>query len=50
MGGKYKLDFSFFCHGLPISGDTIPSGKAIGGSETACIQVAETLAKQGRRN
>ena len=49
MGGKYKLDFSFFCHGLPMSGDTIPSGKAIGGSETACIQVAETLAKQGHR-
>src|SRR3990167_6269788 len=49
MEGKYKLDFSFFCHGLPMSGDTIPSGKAIGGSETACIQVAETLAKQGHR-
>jgi len=32
-----------------MSGDTIPSGKAIGGSETACIQLAETLARQGHR-
>lgn len=49
MGGKYNLDWTFFCHGMAISGDSISSGKAIGGSETACIQIAQTLAKQGHR-
>jgi len=50
MGDKrYRLDWSFFCHGMNMSGDSIPSGKAIGGSETAAIQLAETLAKQGHR-
>jgi len=32
-----------------MSGESIPSGKAIGGSETCAVQVAQTLAKKGHR-
>ena len=34
---------------MPISGELISSGKAIGGSESACIQMASTLAKKDHR-
>ena len=45
----YPLDVTFFCSGMPMSGESIPSGKAVGGSETCAIQVAQTLAKKGHR-
>jgi len=43
----YNLDIAMFVAGLPFDGETIPSGKSLGGSETAGVQMAETLAKQG---
>lgn len=43
----YQLDIALFVSGLPFNGDTIPSGKSLGGSETAAVQMAEALAKQG---
>jgi len=45
----YNLDIAMFVAGLPFNGDTIPSGKSLGGSETAAIQMAEALTKQGHR-
>lgn len=45
----YSLDITFFCHGMQMSGDSIRSGKALGGSETACLQMAQTLASKGHR-
>ncbi len=38
-----------FVAGLPFDGQTIPSGKSLGGSETASIQLAEELSRQGHR-
>ena len=43
----YDLDIVIVCAGMNMSGDTIPSGKSLGGSETAAIQLAEALARMG---
>jgi glycosyltransferase involved in cell wall biosynthesis/trans-aconitate methyltransferase len=43
----YNLDIAMFVAGLPFDGETIASGKSLGGSETAAVQMAETLARQG---
>ena len=32
-----------------MAGDSISSGRALGGSETACLQLAQTLARKGHR-
>ena len=45
----YPFDVTFFCSGMPMSGESIPSGKSVGGSETCAIQMAQTLAKKGHR-
>lgn len=45
----YNLDMAMFVSGLPFNGKTLPEGKSLGGSETAAIQVAEALARQGQR-
>ena len=42
----YKLDVTMVCAGMGMDGDTIPSGKSLGGSETAAVQLAEALARQ----
>ena len=44
---KYKLDIVILCHGLPMHGGMLEEGESLGGSETAGIQVAESLAKAG---
>lgn len=46
---KYSLDIAIFAAGLPFDGDTIPSGKSLGGSETAAIQMAEAMADLGHK-
>ena len=46
---QYFLDVTLFCHGMPMAGDTIPSGKSLGGSETSCVQAAEEMSRQGHR-
>jgi glycosyltransferase involved in cell wall biosynthesis/SAM-dependent methyltransferase len=38
-----------YVSGLPFDGDTIPSGQSLGGSETAAVQLAEELGRQGHR-
>lgn len=45
----YNLDIAMFVAGLPFDGMTIPSEQSLGGSETAGIQLAEELARQGHR-
>lgn len=45
----YDLDIVIGCLGLPMNGETIPSGQPLGGSETCAIQQAEALARQGHR-
>lgn len=45
----YPLDVALFVAGLPFDGNTIPSGQSLGGSETAGIQLAEEMARQGHR-
>jgi len=45
----YNLDIVLFVAGLPFNGETIPSGQSLGGSETAAIQLAEELGRQGHR-
>jgi len=45
---QYKLDILFLCDGLPFDGETIRKS-SLGGSETACIQLAEALAARGHR-
>ena len=44
---RYNLDITLCCLGMPMSGRTISSGEAIGGSETAALQVARELARLG---
>ncbi|HEX7013642.1 MAG TPA: methyltransferase domain-containing protein, partial [Steroidobacteraceae bacterium] len=39
----------FACPGMPFRGDTIESGKSLGGSETACYYVAREMAARGHR-
>lgn len=46
MKTQYPLDIVIFCSGLPFTGQTIEKG-SIGGSETAALQMAESLAKLG---
>lgn len=46
---RYKLDITIMCLGMPMSAATIPSGQSLGGSETAAIQCANTLAELGHR-
>lgn len=46
---QYFLDATIFCHGMPMAGDTILSGKSLGGSETCAIQAAEEMSRQGHR-
>lgn len=46
---RYNLDITLLCMGMPMAGDTIPSGKSLGGSETAAVQASEALAKIGHR-
>ena len=43
----YDLDVIMISAGMQMSGETIPSGKSLGGSETCAAQLAETLAKKG---
>lgn len=43
----YSLDVILVAAGMPMSGHTIPDGKSLGGSETAAVQIAETMAKKG---
>ena len=38
---------AIWCGGLPFDGDTIPSGKGLGGSESAAYYVAKNLAAIG---
>jgi len=45
----YELDIVMYVSGLPFDGDTIPSGQSLGGSETAAVQLAEELGRQGHR-
>jgi glycosyltransferase involved in cell wall biosynthesis/SAM-dependent methyltransferase len=45
MRQRYNLDWILAVSGMAMSGDTIPSGLSIGGSETCAIQCAEALAK-----
>ena len=41
--------YVFVCNGMPFDGNTIPSGKSLGGSETACYYLARELATRGHR-
>ena len=43
----YNLDIVLVCAGMNMTGDMLDKGKSLGGSETAAIQVAEELARQG---
>ena len=47
MGRLYDLDVIIFASGMPMNGDTIPSGRSLGGSETSAIQASESLASLG---
>lgn len=49
MGKTYELDITILCAGMPMSGETISSGKSLGGSETAALQLSEELARQGHK-
>lgn len=46
---RYPLDIVLCCMGMPMSGETIPKGESLGGSETAATQAATALAKIGNR-
>ncbi len=39
----------FVCPGMPFNGDTIKSGKSLGGSETACYYLAKQVAALGNK-
>lgn len=41
--------YVFVCPGMPFNGETIPSGKSLGGSETACYYTARAIAARGHR-
>jgi glycosyltransferase involved in cell wall biosynthesis/SAM-dependent methyltransferase len=43
----YDLDVIMISAGMQMSGETIPSGKSLGGSETCAIQLAEALVRRG---
>ncbi|MBI4134423.1 MAG: methyltransferase domain-containing protein, partial [Candidatus Terrybacteria bacterium] len=43
----YDLDLIMISAGMNMSGETIPSGKSLGGSETCAIQLSEALARRG---
>ena len=44
---RYDLDVIMVAAGMQMSGETIPSGKSLGGSETCAIQLAEAMARKG---
>lgn len=43
------MDIMIHCAGMPFDGTTIPSGKSLGGSESACYFMARELARLGHR-
>lgn len=43
----YDLDVTLLAAGMPMSGETIESGKALGGSETCALQMARALSDLG---
>jgi 2-polyprenyl-3-methyl-5-hydroxy-6-metoxy-1,4-benzoquinol methylase/glycosyltransferase involved in cell wall biosynthesis len=44
---QYKLDIVVVCAGMKMTGDMLDKGHSLGGSETAGMQMAEELARQG---
>lgn len=43
----YKLDIVLVCAGMQMTGDMLDAGRSLGGSETAGMQMAETLVRLG---
>lgn len=43
----YDLDIVIVCAGMSMTGDMLDKGKSLGGSETAGMQMAEELVRQG---
>jgi len=41
------MRWAFFVDGMPFQGDTLKSGKSLGGSETAGLSVAAAMARRG---
>jgi hypothetical protein len=46
---KKPLMICIHCGGLPFNGETIPSGKSLGGSESAAYFMAKELVKLGHK-
>jgi len=44
---QFDLDIIMISAGMNMSGETIPSGKSLGGSESAAIGLSEALARRG---